>query len=314
MHPSSNFETQHEQINMKHLLLILTLCASVVAQGQFWVTSVATSPPIATDCVPFDLAITGNMPASNYSLSIGTAVVTGSIINVTLIFTSSGFGIPTITPFSTSIPVTGATPAGAYTVIADYTAAGNTELSSWSIIVDPCFLSCGPDPTGLVSVPNPSGSVMLEWNPVPGSIACRVRGRVASTIPWATASPVFGIEPTLFVIPGAVLTSGANYEWQVKCACVISPLDATGWSATSTFVAPSARLAGALDITLSPNPAHNFIQLNGVDAGTAYELFNSMGSKVAQGQFNGPIAIESLPAGMYNIRVQNEVKSFLIAR
>ena len=48
---------------------------------------------------------------------------------MTLIFTASGFGIPTITPFSGLIPV-GTIPAGTYTVVVDYTAAGNTELST----------------------------------------------------------------------------------------------------------------------------------------------------------------------------------------
>jgi hypothetical protein len=292
--------------------LFALLLAAASVSAQFWTTAVGTSPDPATACGPFDLVIDGNKPATNYNLSSASATVVGSTINVDVEFTASGFGLPTITPVTYSVPVSATLNAGVYTVVVDYVAAGNTEISTWTITVDSCGVStCGPDPTGLASSPNADGSVDLSWNAVAGSVACRVRGRVAGTTSWATTSPSFGPEPTSFRVPSAFLTGGATYEWQVQCACSISPLLATGWSSSASFTAPTLRTGPSAE-GLAPNPASHAVRVTDPDAaGQPYRLLDATGRTVASGTVDGPIGVDALPAGLYLLQWGTEAPALL---
>lgn len=229
---------------------------------------------------------------------------------MTVIFTASGFGLPAITPVNYSVPVA-TIPAGTYTVIVDYTAAGNVELSTWTITVDPCTTTpCSQAPTGLTSSPNPNGSVTLEWLPVSGSVACRVRGRIAGTSTWATASPIAVVEPTSYTIPDAVLTDGATYEWQVQCACSLSPpVVLTAWSSSASFTAPTLRLAAATDLQVFPNPATDFLQVTTSTSNEPYAIMDVLGRTVDLGLINGPISVQDLPSGWYTLRVGEQATS-----
>jgi len=288
--------------------LVLFLAAASL-NAQFWTTAVSTSPNPATACGPFNLVIDGNKPATNYSLTTATALVVGSTINVTVVYTSAGIGLPAITPVNYNVPVA-TVPAGTYTVNVDYTAGGNLEISTWTITVDPCTTTpCSQAPSGLTSNANPNGSVALAWLPVSGSIACRIRGRLSGAIAWATTSPVFGVEPTSYIIPNAVLTDGATYDWQVQCACSLSPISITGWSATANFTAPTLRQAAASALQVFPNPATDWLQVASAPANEPFEIIDILGRSVERGMINGPIGVQNLPTGWYTLRIGEHTTS-----
>ncbi len=299
---------------MKRLLLssVIVLCAAMV-QAQFWVTSVMPTPDPASECVPVSLAIEGQKPATNYNVTTASATVTGSTINVTLVLTMTGFGLPTLTPFSGTIAV-GSLPAGSYTVQVDYTASGNVELSSWPLVVESCGSTCTQAPDNLSSSPNPTGSVTLGWDASEPYVACRVRGRKVGTVSWAVTSPVFGSTPTSFTVPSAFLDPGDNYEWQVQCACSVSPVSLTPWSSSGFFTAPVLRTEqGALesDISLLPNPATHHIQLNGIEPGSDYRIIDMTGRELISDRYNSMIDVYHLAPGWYSVLVNGQSLPFI---
>ncbi|MBI1193572.1 MAG: hypothetical protein GC205_10405 [Bacteroidetes bacterium] len=160
---------------------------------------------------------------------------------------------------------------------------------------------CSAAPEGQSAVGNANGSVSLSWDPVPGSVACRVRGRIAGTPTWRFAPPIVAPEPTGTNIPAPLLTPGASYEWQVLCACSLSPLVLTPFSATGAFVAPSPRLSAAAvnHIVLTPNPATAQVQLNGLTDQSPFTVLNAQGAVVAQGLYSGSIDVQHLAPGWY---------------
>jgi hypothetical protein len=272
--------------------LLMGIGASL--QAQFWTTGLGTDPAPATACGPFHLVISGNIPATNYSLTSAVVSVSGSTITADIEWTPSGIGLPVITPVTYNVPVGTTLSAGTYTVVVDYTAAGNMEISTWTIVVDSCSAAaCDVDPTGLASMANADGSLDLSWGPVAGSVACRVRGRVLGTIPWATTAPSFGVEPTSFRIPGAFLNPGDTYEWQVQCACSISPLIATNWSASATFSAPLLREAvpeasGSSSVRFDGRILR-FVQPE--DQGSPFRIYDATGRVVLDGKVNTTVSL-----------------------
>ena len=293
---------------MKRMLLLAFVAFTALSvHAQFWTTAVGTLPDPATDCMPFGLVIDGNKPATNYSLSSAIATVSGSTINVEVIFTESGFGLPTITPVNYSVSVPGPIPAGTYTVVVDYTAAGNMEISTWTIDVDACSSppACSLDPVPLGDTLNTNGSVTLLWAPVDSSVACRVRGRELFTTTWATAAPVFAAEPSSFTVPAAFLTPGTYFEWEVQCACSISPLNATNWSIPLTFLYPSLRNSGLSETAESVRIRWDGQQLHFLQAvrGTPYTVVDAMGRLVQQGLVENAVNLDHLSNGLYWVRV-----------
>ena len=116
--------------------------------------------------------------------------------------------------------------------------------------------ACATDwpPTGLDATPAGSG-MQLRWQPLPNSVACQVRGRPLGAPSFANLNAIGG-ERDALNLPGAVLTPGASYEWQVRCACATSPtVLATAFSALDTFTVPLIRTAEAGAWRLQPNPA-----------------------------------------------------------
>lgn len=292
---------------------LLLAISAVTLNAQFWTTAVAPSPDPATECAPFGLIIDGNKPATNYSLSSAVATVSGSTINVVVEFTASGFGLPTITPVNYSVSVPGPIPAGTYTVVVDYTAAGNMETSSWPLTVDACSSgpACSSPPVLLGDTLNPDGSVTLLWAPVDSSIACRVRGREFGSSSWKRTSPEFGTEPSSFVVPSAFIMPGTYYEWGVQCACNIAPVNTTPWSVTGLFLVPTMR-EGLSAEGLAPNPASNAVRIMNPEAvGQPYFLMDATGKRVASGTVNGTIDVSAYPTGLYLLQWGSEAATTL---
>ena len=52
-----------------------------------------------------------------------------------------------------------------------------------------------------------------------------------------------------------------------------------------------------------PNPVHQYLQLEGVEEGTAYEIFDLTGIRLSAGTYQGRLDLEAYPAGTYLIQV-----------
>jgi hypothetical protein len=296
---------------MKRIVLLLTLALSgMMVQAQFWVTSVLPSPDPAQECVPVSLAIEGQKPGTNYNVSTATASVSGSVVSVTLILNSSGIGLPVITPFSGVIPV-GSLGAGTYSVEVSYQADGNIEFSAWPLDVLSCGGGCSQAPDGNSSSPNPDGSVSVSWNPDPAYQACRVRGRVLGSSSWSIAPAVTGSPPSAFTVPAARLVPGQTYEWQVQCACSLSPLVISPWSVSDTFTAPLLRTKAEPELLLMPNPVQNTLLISGLEQGTPYQIADWTGRIVQAGVLSGPISLEAYPMGWYAVVLGERSYPFL---
>ncbi|MFT7589084.1 MAG: hypothetical protein ACI959_001298 [Limisphaerales bacterium] len=108
-----------------------------------------------------------------------------------------------------------------------------------------------------------ASSVTLNWDVIPQSVACQVQGRLAGTSPFAKLN-IMGLEPTNTIIPFGALSPATTYEWYVRCACEITPLDVTPFSILTSFTTPAPRIGTSptmLDISLYPVPADRLVIL-----------------------------------------------------
>ena len=113
-------------------------------------------------------------------------------------------------------------------------------------IFDP-FTTCSTTsaPTNLVTTPL-SNRFQLSWDPIPFSVACQVKGsRISPPGPNPTVN-IVGAEPTSTLVPYAVAGAGTTWNWQVRCACSISPISATPFSTFGNFTVPTLRTAAAI--------------------------------------------------------------------
>ncbi|MCZ4409078.1 FG-GAP-like repeat-containing protein [Cryomorphaceae bacterium 1068] len=167
-------------------------------------------------------------------------------------------------------------------------------------------------------------SYLVEWDPVPGQIACQgqllnINGEQIKIITF------FENSVSSAVIPGSLLEYGTTYAWRVRCGCSVDPLIAGPFSTWQVFTTP----AGAA-IASSPNPTAgpSNVTFTVVEEGTTtLEVFDLSG-RLIDGLFNG-IAMpnndyrfmfdgSSLPNGVYIYRLTTEREiineKFMIAR
>ncbi|MBI1194124.1 MAG: hypothetical protein GC205_13275 [Bacteroidetes bacterium] len=83
-----------------------------------------------------------------------------------------------------------------------------------------------------------SSTITLFWDPVPNSVACQLKG--TRIIPPGPSSSItlLGSELSFKTISHAVAGSGTTWDWKVRCACNLSPLQVTGFSSTGSFSVP----------------------------------------------------------------------------
>lgn len=156
-------------------------------------------------------------------------------------------------------------------------------------------------PTGLSATV--SGGALLSWTAVPGSVACQVRGKPVSAPAYATLPPVFGTAAASANVPAGALTPGTSYDWQVRCACTVSPPDLTPWSVTDTFTVPLARMAETpVHGTIVPNPAVHHATLPGL-APEAVLLLHDAAGRLRHQAPPGERTLDlgGLPAGLYRV-------------
>lgn len=83
--------------------------------------------------------------------------------------------------------------------------------------------------------------VELNWDPQPGAVACQVQGQRLPTGPSPSVNILSGDISTTNV-PFAVAGAGTTWTWRTRCACTVSPLDVSAFSAFGdTFSIPLAK-------------------------------------------------------------------------
>ena len=203
-------------------------------------------------------------------------------------------------------------PLGATTVLwAAVDDDDNIGACAFTVTVDEPTCNSAIAPTGPDAVVTTGAT--LSWTPVPLTVACQVAGRPLGAGGFATLPPVFGDAPTLATVPPSVLTPGTSYEWQVRCACSVSPLDVTGFSALDTFSVPLLRAPALLHV--HPNPAPDRLLLRSNRTGPLHirdlagrTWFRDPGGTTRE------VDVRHWPAGVYSIEQDGLVRRVVVAR
>ncbi len=86
-----------------------------------------------------------------------------------------------------------------------------------------------------------SNRIQLDWDPAPGSVACQVKAQRLPSGPSPSINILSG-DITTANVPFAAAGAGTLWTWRVRCACSVSPLDASGFSAFGdTFSIPTPK-------------------------------------------------------------------------
>jgi hypothetical protein len=138
---------------------------------------------------------------------------------------------------------------------------GETEDYCITIGSGPVVCSSATAPTNLSASVGVS-SVTLNWDPIPESVGCQVRGtRTSPAGPTGTANAL-GFERSSTSVPFGALGTGTTWEWDVRCACSISPVDATPWSVKGSFSVPVLRQSDLSEAMQAwPNPVDDLLQV-----------------------------------------------------
>ncbi len=177
-------------------------------------------------------------------------------------------------------------------------------------------IGCSTDlaPAGLTTTINTS-SVQFSWGEIDQAVKCELQGRKVGTSSFAKRR--FNVPPHSITLPLNLFASATTYEWKIRCACSVAPLQATGFSALAQFTTPGARLGELVQGTwsLSPNPAVNQVLIAAPQASLwsgegpwTLELLDMLGRSLRVERFTGTqVALErdGLSPGTYLVRLSN---------
>ncbi len=163
-----------------------------------------------------------------------------------------------------------------------------------------------------------SNRVLLNWDPQPGAQACQIQGKRLPTGPQPSLN-VLSAPYNSATVPYALAGAGTSWTWRVRCACSLSPLVVSDFSAYSdTFSIPliresSTSLSG---IEFHPNPAQDeiFVYMNSTDHTIEnVMLWNVLGNlkltrSIAPHERNGVITLDvsHLKEGVYFVQAGNQ--------
>jgi len=192
---------------------------------------------------------------------------------------------------------------------------------------DPCEVACNSAnlPSNQTHV-NLATRVELNWDPIPGAVGCQVNGKRLPTGPQPSVN-VLSAPYNSTNVPYAIAGAGTTWTWRVRCACSITPLDVSAFSAYGdTFSIPVAREMAQLEgLTVYPNPATDLLLLNfsnNQDETLSVEILDMLGrvvlvqqNAVVSGANTIQLAVGSLEPGTYFVRVgQTEAQAFTVSR
>ncbi|HKK38139.1 MAG TPA: ASPIC/UnbV domain-containing protein, partial [Cryomorphaceae bacterium] len=159
----------------------------------------------------------------------------------------------------------------------------------------------------------PNG-VLLEWDPIPGSIGCQIQGGLSSSTQFMTFQ-ILEPDASEFFAPQGQLQNGEEYRWRVRCGCTTSIVGP--WSEIDYFIWPSAgfQFAGQVeDANLFPNPSHSdiFVDISSFGNETyTMEIFDLQGrvvkANVGKVESNHMLRfdISDLDTGVYLVRISD---------
>jgi hypothetical protein len=158
--------------------------------------------------------------------------------------------------------------------------------------------------------------IRLQWDPIAESVACEVRGErlLPSTINGKATINAFEASQT--TVPFTALGSGTTWRFRVRCACSLSPVDATGYSSYDTFSVPVlsrevATLPRSAKVFPNPVDAILFLDLQGYGGQTVDLQIMGMDGRVHVVERRDiglnwetiQLPAASLAPGMYNLSV-----------
>ncbi|NND77845.1 MAG: T9SS type A sorting domain-containing protein, partial [Flavobacteriales bacterium] len=114
--------------------------------------------------------------------------------------------------------------------------AGNVTVCSATVDIQDPLGNCPPQeceaPTDLESTIL-ANSVKLTWTPPAGAEACQILGGIVG----GTEVSIIKYAPdiTQHFVPIGALDPSADYEWKVRCACFLDPLDVSDFSPYDYF-------------------------------------------------------------------------------
>ncbi len=168
-----------------------------------------------------------------------------------------------------------------------------------------------------------SNGVVLRWDAIPSSLACRIKGKPLF-LPgsFSELPPIFGDAPDSAFVNKSVLVAGVFYIWRVQCACRFTPLVTTQFSALDTFLVPFLRTVNPVSsLNVWPIPAANYLNWS-LDAGTAGEasvrVLDATGRQhnisyvmFLSGSESGQLDLTNLPPGYYVLDIRQRERSWL---
>ncbi len=206
------------------------------------------------------------------------------------------------------------------TLIADGTPCTGGNLICYTVSAPLCYsidvptCSTANPPTGQ-SHTVLSNRVQLNWVPQAGAVACQVGGKRVPSGPQPSVN-VTGAVINTTNVPFAIAGAGTTWTWRVRCACNISPLAVSPYTAYGdTFSIPAAREADMLELNaiVYPNPASDMLMVQvspNQDVESTMQVMDLMGRVVESrivSLMAGPqqisVDVSSLPNGMYFVRI-----------
>lgn len=97
-------------------LLLLLLPAGAFAQTYYYIDNIVVSPPAPTTTDPITITVIGNLSSSNSFIVSASHSVVGTQVNIDIVASASGVGLPVQVPHNESFAI-GTLPAGNYTIV-----------------------------------------------------------------------------------------------------------------------------------------------------------------------------------------------------
>lgn len=337
-------------MHLRWLLLCIAMLSLSAMQGQVGITRVETSPTLITTCDSAIAIVKGNLPASNYFLDSSLVAQNANTYTLTLYYSSSGFGLPTITPFTHEENL-GVLSQGTYTLNVQYFINGNLSDQQ-----DTTFgvqagsapqVSLGPDTSRCDSVPitlvATAGADSYVWNT--GDTTALIVVHSSGTYWVAVSQGVctgrdtiavnYYTPPTVDLGPDTTLPAGgtlvldagnhAAYSWNTGDTTRQLTVDVSGTYAVTITAANGCTASDTIEVsvltglsnreapsdwTLYPNPAQDWIKIQGLHHDAIITVTNIHGQQIhrtttSRGQ-NVKLDCRNWPGGLYIITLQSE--------
>jgi hypothetical protein len=176
-------------------------------------------------------------------------------------------------------------------------------------------VSCDDAPINLASELLQNG-VSLSWDPIPGTLGCRVNGRVLGNSGSRNIN-ILTPEASSYFISYNAVEPNTSYEWKVQCACQLNPLVITPFSVADVFTTGSGiaenqedQIFGGLEtFNMYPNPTSGVVNLFASFEMNKIEVYDMIGrqvkSEVIGGITNYRMNLNGFAHGTYIIKASN---------